>query len=448
MLIIMSLFILLIGCTWYIYLLFLQHKRDVMLLDISLELSSTIERKKLLEKIMTVTAKSLRAGASSIILLDPDTGELYFEVATGEKNDQVKKIRLKPGEGIAGWVATHGQSVLIPHVEKDPRWSSKVSDRSTVTTTNMICVPIQSNGALLGVLQVINKQGKRPFTKQDMNLLEQMSAPVAMALENMMLYEALEHSMQSLKETTEVKDKMESELKIAREIQRSFLPGEQYHLNRCELAATLMPTREVGGDFYHFFPLDEEHLLFCLGDVSDKGMPAALFMSAVMIWTKAKATDQLSPDEIITAMNIELSSEDSTMFATIFMGILNTSTGSLVYCDAGHCTTLLLRDSEVMSLTSQKGLPIGIMSDAMYTTQHIQLLPGDQLFLYSDGITEAENASGEWYGISRLEQRIAQLQNNTVKEKVTAIIEDVEQFAHGVSQYDDIAVMSVQFTRA
>lgn len=439
------LLILLAGCVWYICSLYLQHRRDVILLNMSLQLSSTIKRKQLLEKIMSVTASALRAGGSSIILLDPNSGELYFEVATGKKNEQIKEIRLKPGEGIAGWVATHGQSVLIPNAEKDARWSSTVSDRSSISTKNMICVPVQSNGALLGVLQVINKQGSRSFTKRDMDLLEQMSAPVAMALENMMLYEALEHSMESLQQTTAARDKMESELKIARDIQRSFLPGEQISLHHCQVAAALMPTREVGGDFYHFFPLDEEHLLICLGDVSDKGMPAALFMSAVMIWIKAKATDQLSPEQIITAINNELSNDDSTMFATMFLAIINTKTGHCVYCDAGHCTTLLLREGEIIPLYSQKGLPIGVMSDASYVVHQLQLLTGDQLFMYSDGITEAENTKGEWYGLLRLEQCITRIKGSSAKEQLTGIIEDVQLFADGASQYDDIAVMSMHF---
>jgi len=215
-----------VGSVFYARKLQEQHRRDVVLLDLSLQLSSTIKRKQLLEVIMTTTARSLRAEGSSIILLDPDSGELYFEVATGENHRQVKEIRLQPGEGIAGWVALHGQSLLIPNTEKDERWSSKVAKRSAIPTRNMICVPVQSNGALLGVLQVINKKGRSPFNKLDLAMLESMSAPVAMAIENMLLYEALEHNMNSLMQTTAAKEKMESEMRIAREIQESFLPGD------------------------------------------------------------------------------------------------------------------------------------------------------------------------------------------------------------------------------
>ncbi|MCR8657455.1 PP2C family protein-serine/threonine phosphatase [Paenibacillus endoradicis] len=434
-----------VGTIFYARKLQEQHRRDVVLLDLSLQLSSTIKRKQLLEVIMTTTARSLRAEGSSIILLDPDSGELYFEVATGENHKQVKEIRLQPGEGIAGWVALHGQSLLIPNTEKDERWSSRVAKRSAIATRNMICVPVQSNGALLGVLQVINKKGKSPFNKLDLAMLESMSAPVAMAIENMLLYEALEHNMNSLQQTTAAKEKMESEMRIAREIQESFLPGNQYKMHSCQLNATLMPAREVGGDFYHFFPLDDEHVLLCLGDVSDKGMPAALFMSAVMIWIKAKSTEFASPEQIITAINEELSTDYSTMFATIFLAIMNTKTGQFVYCDAGHCPPLLLRNGSVTTLNSQKGLPIGVLVEAPYVAQSIQLQADDRIIMYTDGITEAENEYGQWYGMERLQHYLTKQQYCSTEEQVKYIVNDVQSFVATYPQCDDIAIMCIDY---
>lgn len=435
----------LVGTLYYARKMQQQHDRDAILLDVSLQLSSTIKRKQLLEVIMTTTAQSLRAEGSSIILLDPDSGELYFEVATGENHKQVKEIRLQPGEGIAGWVALHGQSLLIPNTANDERWSSRVAKRSAIETRNMICVPVQSNGALLGVLQVINKKGRNPFNKLDLALLESMSAPVAMAIENMLLYEALEHSMNSLQQTTAAKEKMESEMRIAREIQESFLPGNTYSINYCKLNATLMPAREVGGDFYHFFPLDDEHMLLCLGDVSDKGMPAALFMSAVMIWIKAKSTEFSSPEAIITAINDELSTEYSTMFATIFLAIMNTITGQLVYCDAGHCPPLLLRKGSVTALSSQKGLPIGVLIEAPYSAQSLQLQPHDRIIMYTDGITEAENEQGQWYGMERLQHYLTHQQHCSTEDQVNNIVNDVQSFAASYPQCDDIAIMCIDY---
>ena len=434
-----------VGSMYYARKMKQQHRRDTILLDVSLQLSSTIKRKQLLEVIMTTTAGALRAEGSSIILLDPDSGELYFEVATGENHQQVKEIRLQPGEGIAGWVAMHGQSLLIPNTANDERWSSRVAKRSAIATRNMICVPVLSNGALLGVLQVINKKGRRPFNKLDQALLESMSAPVAMAIENMLLYEALEHSMNSLQQTTAAKEKMESEMRIAREIQESFLPGDQYKRHHCKLHATLMPAREVGGDFYHFFPLDEEHMLLCLGDVSDKGMPAALFMSAVMIWIKAKSTEFSSPEQIITAINEELSTEYSTMFATVFLAIMNTVSGQFVYCDAGHCPPLLLRNGTATTLSSQKGLPIGVLVEAPYAAQSLQLLPNDRIIMYTDGITEAENEQGKWYGMDRLQHYLTHQQHCSTEDQVKLIVNDVQSFAASYPQCDDIAIMCIDY---
>ncbi|WP_139999758.1 PP2C family protein-serine/threonine phosphatase [Paenibacillus paridis] len=428
-----------------IWKLNLERSRTTTLLDIGLRLSSTIKRKELLEIIMATTARTLRAEGSSIILVDEKTKELYFEVATGEKNEEVKQIRLKAGEGIAGLVASTGESVLIADVSKDTRWSNRVSAKVKIPTRNMICVPVRSNGKTLGVLQVINKKGKRAFNGQDLRLLELISSPAAIALENMLLYEALLESMENLRITTAAKERMESEMKIAKEIQYSFLPGERLRTEEIDLNACLIPAREVGGDFYHFIQLDEDRLLVCLGDVSDKGMPAALFMSGLMIWIKAKASGHHSPAAIIGQINREISNEDSTMFATIFLAILNTKTGKMIYCDGGHCTPYVLSGNQISELHGVKSLPIGIFADTEYTDCEIQLHSGDSIVLYTDGITEAENANGEWFGTERLRQA---LQHATDKSPaiITEILrQEVLKFSNHFAQSDDIAMMAIKY---
>ncbi|OMF29376.1 hypothetical protein BK133_17720 [Paenibacillus sp. FSL H8-0548] len=429
-----------------IWKLNLERSRTAALLDIGLRLSSTIKRKELLEIIMETTARTLHAEGSSIILVDEKTGELYFEVATGEKNDEIKQIRLKAGEGIAGLVASSGESVLIADVSKDQRWSNRVSAKVKVPTRNMICVPVRSNGKTLGVLQVINKKGNLAFNGQDLRLLEMISSPAAIALENMLLYEALLESMENLRITTAEKERMESEMKIAKDIQHSFLPGEVLRTADIDLYACLIPAREVGGDFYHFIQLDEDRLLVCLGDVSDKGMPAALFMSGLMIWIKAKASSDRSPAAIIGQINREISTEDSTMFATIFLAILNTKTGKLTYCDGGHCTPYVLSGDKISELHGVKSLPIGIFVDTGYEDCEIQLSSGDSIVLYTDGITEAENANGEWFGTERLRQTLQH-----VTEKSPAIItqtlrQEVLSFSNQYVQSDDIAMMVLKYT--
>ncbi|MCI3920991.1 SpoIIE family protein phosphatase [Paenibacillus sp. TRM 82003] len=428
---------------------FNEWRRTRTLFQVSLRLNSTIKRKELLRIIMETAEKTLRAEGSSIILLDKERQELYFEVATGEKGDEVREIRLRVGEGIAGWVAQSGESVLIPNAAKDPRWSNRVSTRVGMPTRNMVCVPVVSNGETLGVLQVINRKYGGTFRKSDLRLLEMIASPAAVALENMLLYEALVKSMETLRETTAAKERMESELKIAQDIQRSFLPGTELSIGEVELAAALHPAREVGGDLYHYIDLGNDQLLICLGDVSDKGMPAALFMSGLMIWIQAKAQAYASPSAILADINREVSSEDSTMFATMFLAVLDARTGRLRYCDGGHCTPYIVgAEGGVTPLVTSKHLPVGIFEDTAYEDREITLSPGETLVLYTDGITEAENGNGEWFTTEGLLASLAACGGRAPGEVTSALLGRVQSFAAGKPQSDDIAVMAVRFGNA
>lgn len=421
-----------------------ERRRAATLLEVSLRLGSTIKRKELLELIMTTTARTLQAEGSSVLLLDEEKEELYFEVATGEKHDEVKQIRLKASEGVAGWVASNGQPVLINDPKSDARWSNRVSTRVQVPTRNMLCVPVRSNGKLLGVLQVINKQGARGFNRKELRLLEMIASPAAIALENMLLYEALAKSMEELRVTTAVKERMESEMKIARDIQRSFLPEEHLRMGHAELCACLIPAREVGGDFYHYMKLDEHRLLICLGDVSDKGMPAALFMSGLMIWIKAKADTECTPAEMVDQINRELSTDDSTMFATILLAVYDVRTGELTYCNGGHCPPIHLSKGKAVAIQSESSLPVGIFADTIYRNNVLRVTEGDCLILYTDGITEAENGQGEWFGFERLRRAAEESADAAPLQLNQAIYQSVLGFCNGYAQTDDIAVMTLR----
>jgi len=426
-------------------LLWREWKRTATLQRVGLQLNSTIKRDELLRIIMETTAETMRAEGSSVILADEERGDLYFQVATGERNEEVREIRLKKGEGIAGWVYEHGTPVRIADASRDPRWSNRVANRVNIPTRSMLCVPVVSNGKTLGVLQVINKKGGGRFSRRDLRLLEMIASPAAVALENMLLYEALIRTMEEGRVTTAAKERMESELAIAHDIQRSWLPGESLATDRIELHASLVPARVVGGDFYHFIRLDDDKLLFCLGDVSDKGMPAALFMSGLMIWIQAKAGADRSPSQVLSDINAEISRMDSTMFATIFLAVIDVRTGTLRYADGGHCPPLVAGPDGVRKLPTVKKLPIGVFGDEEYEEMEYTLKPGESIVLYTDGITEAENGRGEWYSADRLAGAIESARFEPPAEVARRVLDDVTAFAGGHPQSDDIAIMVLKY---
>lgn len=419
----------------------LELQRTMQLFDVSLEVNSTIQKQDLLAKIMETSSRIMNAEASSVILVDEAKGELFFDLALGEKGDEVREIRLKIGEGIAGWVAQTGQSVKIDDAAQDERWSSKVAKRVDYPTRNMLCVPLVSKGKIIGVLQVLNKRDDAHFTDRDLQLLESIASPIAASLENAMLYDALE-------KTTKAKERMESELRIATDIQMGFLPREGLEAANdsavIETRAYIRPAREVGGDFYDYFRIGEDKLFFALGDVSDKGIPAALFMAVTMTLLKGKMSPGMTPGELLTSVNRELYKDDSTMFATIFCGVLDVGTGSLLYSDGGHCPPYLVRESgDVEQLKGKKGLPLGVMDDMIYADNEVVLGWGDRLVLYTDGITEAEDRQQEQYGYSRLHELLKRELASGQTKLLEHMVRDVDMFANGAIQSDDMAVLVV-----
>ncbi|QGQ96653.1 GAF domain-containing protein [Paenibacillus psychroresistens] len=422
--------------------------RTKILFEVSLQLNSTIKKKELLQIIMSTTAKVLNAEASSIILVDKVKGELYFEIATGAKENEIKEIRLKIGEGIAGWVAQTGESIRIDNASSDARWSNKVSSKLDFPTKNLLCVPVRSRGEIIGVLQVLNKQRGAHFNAMDLQLLEMIASPAASALENAQLFEALEESILSLKETTAVKERMERELQIAQEIQMSFLPQKQFvSTSAAELESYLKPAKVVGGDFYNYFYIDEDRLFMTLGDVSDKGIPAALFMAVAMTLIKGTMHAEMEPADLLYSVNNGLCKDDSNMFATIFCGILNIRTGHFIYSDGGHCTPYIIRNTgEIEPLAVIKSLPLGAFPDVSYHNQETMLQTGDTIFVYSDGITEAENAAQKQFGTTRLLQSLANGQTITLQALLQQLIIQVEAFVDGAPQFDDTALLMARFS--
>jgi phosphoserine phosphatase RsbU/P len=268
---------------------------------------------------------------------------------------------------------------------------------------------------------------------------------MAVALENARLYAQVEQSLEALKTTTAIKERLESELQIAGTIQMSFLPRimpsshEPY-----DVCALLKSAKEVGGDFYNFFKIDDDHLFFALGDVSDKGIPAALFMAVTLTLLKGKMGPGLSPGELLTTVNDELARDNPLVFATIVCGVFTCSTGEVVMSEGGHCTPYVVRaDGEIEPVKLKKSLPLAAMEEAVYHDGYLTLGHGDRLLLYTDGITEAENAVQEQYSPDRLQQFLEMTPGMSSAEIIDALLMHVFMFTDGAPQSDDIAVLTL-----
>ncbi len=246
------------------------------------------------------------------------------------------------------------------------------------------------------------------------------------------------------------KTRMQEELNVGRDIQQSMLPRifpAFPDRKELELYAVLEPALEIGGDLYDFFLVDQHRLCFVIGDVSGNGVPAALFMAMTKIMVKTRAASDPSPASIVTHVNDALSAEnDSCMFVTLYLGILNLRDGTLVTTNAGHNPPLLKRRNGTFDwLTVQDGPLVGPMAGIAFKESTIRLEPGDELFLYTDGVTEADNRRRELFGKDRLKAVLEQSRAVTVVDRLGEVMQAVKAFARDAPQADDITMLGLRY---
>ena len=262
--------------------------------------------------------------------------------------------------------------------------------------------------------------------------------------------ESLKKYIRDLTETTAAKERIESELSIAHDIQMSILrktfpafPDRK----EFDIYAFIEPARKVGGDFYDFFFIDDTHLCFVIADVSGKGVPSALLMAETKTLIKITARGSKSPDQILYNVNNELCRDNDTgMFVTIFVGILDTATGEVLYSNGGHNPPLTIgRDGKAEFLRVSPGLVAGVWENFEYVTDRLVLKEGETLFMYTDGVTEAMNPADELFSEERLLRSLMALSAKPIGEMLGRLTEEIVFFAQGAPQSDDITMMALKF---
>jgi sigma-B regulation protein RsbU (phosphoserine phosphatase) len=324
-----------------------RHARNLdALLRVSKALASEIRLDDLLQVIVEKAAEVMDPDRATLFLYDEARNELWSKTT---QRLEIKEIRLPLGVGIAGNVAKIRRAINIPDAYADARFDPGFDKETGYRTHSILCWPLTGNeDRLIGVIQVLNKKDQEVFDEVDESLLAGLSAHITVALERARLIEAYVE-----------KERMEEALKLAHDIQMSMLPkifppfperGES------DIFAAIAPAKEVGGDFYDFFFIDEDHPCFAIGDVSGKGVPASLFMAVTKTLFKATAGDGGTPDEILARLNAEICRDnESCMFVTLFCGILNIRTGQVAYSNGGHNLPYYLRRDGVSPLENFGG---------------------------------------------------------------------------------------------
>lgn len=261
--------------------------------------------------------------------------------------------------------------------------------------------------------------------------------------------DSLQAQMQELKEETKRRERLESELLIAAQLQRSLLPEEMPRVDRLALAAWNRAAREVGGDFYDFVTLDEHLLGIAVGDATDKGLPAAMLSTECWSVFRALATAEISPPELLHRTNNALYKRvgSTGRFVTMFYMTVDTKLGTVRYSVAGHNPPLLVgtNPGRVIRLTSDHGLPLGITENCVFEEKSLRLEPSDTMLLYSDGIVEAQSPTGELYTEARLRELLIQHRHDPLPELLAALWSDIEAHMDCEEVADDMTVVAVRF---
>ncbi len=364
-----------------------------LLYRLSQAFNSSLDLDQVLERVIDEVIAATHAERGFIMLRAADGG-LAFRAARGIERQTIEEPKFQISRSIVESVAQTAKPVVTSDAQQDAQFQSRHSVMS-LRLRSILCVPLLHKGTMLGVIYVDNRLQVGIFTGKDLDLLNAIAASAAIAIENARLYQVAVE-----------KGRLERELQVARSVQTSLLPRATPQIDGWEFAAWWEPARQVAGDFYDFIPTGGGQLGLVIADVSDKGMPAALFMALSRSTVRASVTATTTPLDGITQAN-RLICADATdgMFVTLFYAQLDPSTGDLQYVNAGHNPPWLYDSkTDELSLLTRSGMPLGVDEVGSFGQRGIRLASGDLVLLYTDGVTDALNARGEEFSMERLRQ--------------------------------------------
>jgi len=342
----------------------------------------------------------------------------------------VSEIRLPIGKGLAGTVAETGEPVILYDAHSDPRFDPTQDLRSGFRTRSMLCVPIRNrNGRIVGVLQLLNKM-EGAFGTLDLEFLAAISDHMAIAMENATLH------MQMLE-----KNRMERELQLGREIQSRLLQSPPCDVKGVELSALSVPCYEVGGDYFDFIEFPNGELGLAIGDVSGKGVGAALIMSSVQAALRMGAPIEEDLAALMARLNALLfRMAGGRKYVTFFFGRYTPSTGELRYVNAGHNPPFIVLGDELQEIGST-GRPIGLIPDSKFEQRTITIPKNATLFLYTDGLNEAADPDEVELGMNGLRELARLACREATTSIAKAVLDAIAIFERGAHPTDDKTIV-------
>ena len=411
-----------------------------MLLDITKTISRSLDLDEVLNVVMDTLDSLIPYDAAGIYLVkcsrplaerdgEPDeTCVFHTEAVRGYDIADLQELRLKMGEGLIGHVAVSGKPYIARDVRNDPRYIN-----ARARTRSEMVAPIISNEEVIGVFDLESDE-LDAYSEDDLEVLMLLASQVAIIIDKVMLHEQLIE-----------KQRLETQLEVARQVQLELLPPRDPQLEGFDISAYNFPTEEVSGDYYDWVRVYDDQIGVVIADVAGKGVPAALLMAFLRASLRAASHIGYAPHISMSKVNYLLwESIERNQFVTAFYGILDATNRTLAYSNAGHNPPLLIDVDGKTRFEERGGVPLGMFRDSRYYEYFATIEPGQMLVLYTDGVTEAMNPSGEEYGGQRLVAAALRGRHLSARELIDFIHRDVIDWTDGRGAHDDVTFFIIK----
>ena len=400
--------------------------------DIATTINSTQPVEQIVDIIVKKCVKHLNVEQGAIMLLDESDKEKPLHTMIREQQSSLDLLPYRFDAQLTGWMLKNQEPLLVNNLKEDERFKDLVD--KTTPFESFLSVPLRVKNKMQGILTVFNKRSNEKFSSNDQKLLSIIASQSSQIIENARLLEE-ERNLQVLQE----------EMRVAKQTQINLLPKEFPVINGYQIAARTIPAKEVGGDSYDLIQIDDKHFAFCLGDVSGKGMPAAMLMSNLQATLRSfTKTGNLCKDIIANSNDLLYNSTEPSKFATLFYGILNPESNEIVFCNAGHNNPFLFSaDGNVKELKTG-GLILGCLPGSEYEEENVSINRNDIIVIFSDGISEAMNENEEEYGEERLKEFISNHLDESPDKIIENILSDVRMFVGKAPQWDDMTLLIIK----
>lgn len=401
-----------------------------LLYQISQTINSSLDLDEVLNAVMDEVIAALHAERGFLVLQRLDGG-MVFHAARGIAQTTIEHPQFEVSRGVIQQVIQSGEAVLTSDAQRDNRFKIRQSVVD-LKLRSILCAPLKIKNNLIGAVYIDSRLQAGIFSQADLDLLNAIASSSAIAIENARLYKvAVEQG------------RMERELQVARQVQKSLLPHKLPDTPGWEIAARWIPAREVAGDYYDLFEHDQGSLNVVIADVADKGMGSALFMANCRSLLRAAMSAAIDPLQGIEETNrLICADSDLRLFVTLIYSRVNLATGEITYINAGHNPAIYYQAEQGRMVEFERtGMAIGLFEDSPFETRSFCSQSGDFIVYYTDGVTEAVDNMGNEFGVERLKEEISVQRQSSAEGVAEGIIRSFREFTGSDELSDDVTII-------